>query len=107
MAANPSAFDFAAQSSLQSFLPPEPYVSAERVAEHLAIERRQVLNLTRSARIPAYPIDPSATRKQYRYKLSEVDAAISSASQKIVAPSVIPGNNGIRQPRDWRGKLNG
>lgn len=106
MAANPSPFDFTAPSSAPLFVAPEPFVSAERVAAHLDIERRQVLNLTRSGRLPAHPMDPTAVRKVYRYKLSEIDAAISG-TQKTLAPSGISRNNATRQPRDQRGRLNG
>lgn len=104
MAANPSAFDVAIQSSPSLFVAPEPFVSAERVAEHLAIERRQVLQLTRSGKLPAHPIDPGAVRKLYRFRLSEIDAAISSTSQKTLAQSGVPGNNKVRQPRDQERK---
>ena len=46
---------------------PEFYVSARVVAEHLDIERRQVLAMTRAGKLPAHAVDPTATRKQWRY----------------------------------------
>jgi hypothetical protein len=76
--------------------PLEPYVSAKVVAEHLDIECRQVLAMTRAGKLPAHPIDPAATRKQWRYKLSEVDAALSQ-------PHSGPYNEAW-QPRDRKGK---
>ena len=105
VATNPSVLGFSALST--EINPPCPhverFVSAEAVAEHLDIERRQVLQLTRSGKLPAHPIDPTAVRKMYRFRLSEIDAAISSRSQKTLAPSGIPRNNATRQPRDQRG----
>ena len=58
----------------------EPFVSADAVACHVGIERRQVMQLTRAGTLPAYPLDPEAKRKAWRYKLSEVDAMISGKS---------------------------
>lgn len=56
----------------------EPYVSAEKVAEFLGLEKREVLRLTRLGRLPGIPVDPSVSRRTWRYKLSQVDAAMSS-----------------------------
>jgi hypothetical protein len=58
------------------YMPPEAYVSARVIAEHLDIQIRQVLAMTRAGKLPAHPVDPTAVRKQWRYKVSEVDAAI-------------------------------
>jgi hypothetical protein len=58
----------------------EPFVSADAVACYVGIERRQVMQLTRAGKLPAYPLDPEAKRKAWRYKLSEVDATISGKS---------------------------
>ena len=86
----------------------EPFVSAKVVAEHLAIERRQVLAMTRAAKLPAHPVDPTATRKQWRYKLSEVDAAIgvnrNDSNGSSVAQNTGLAHNGARQPRHRKGK---
>ena len=76
--------------------PLEPYVSAKVVAEHLAIERRQVLAMTRAGKLPAHAIDPTAARKQWRYKLSEVDQAVSQSHSEPY--------NEARQPRHRKGK---
>ena len=81
----------------------ESFVDAQAVAQHLKLECRQVLALTRAHKLPAHPIDPAATRKQWRYKLSEVDAAIAG-SGRISTDSGIAQNadrqdNSARQPR--------
>jgi hypothetical protein len=61
----------------------EPFVSADAVACYVGIERRQVMQLTRAGKLPAYPIDPEAKRKAWRYKLSEVDAMISGSRKAV------------------------
>ena len=81
---------------------PEPYVSARVVAEHLDIQRRQVLAMTREGKLPAHPIDPAATRKQWRYKLSEVDAAVG-ANHTTPLDFATQLDNKARQPRHRKG----
>ena len=61
----------------------EPFVSADAVACYVGIERRQVMQLTRAGKLPAYPLDPEAKRKAWRYKLSEVDAMISGSRKQL------------------------
>jgi excisionase family DNA binding protein len=61
---------------------PEPYVTADDVAEHLKITRRQVLEMTRKGVIPAYPLGVGQYRRVWRFKISEVDAAIASGIRK-------------------------
>lgn len=58
--------------------PTERYVDATIIAEHLGVERRTVLHMARTGRLPAHPLDPAAKTKLWRFKLSEVDAAISA-----------------------------
>lgn len=82
----------------------ECYVSADVVADHLRIDRRQVLALTRKGKLPAHPLDPTATRKVWRFKLSEIDAAIA-VNGPTVALSRVPAqsNNVAGSPRSQRG----
>ena len=61
---------------------PEPFVSADVVARHVSIERRQVLALTRAGKLPGHPIDPEAARKTWRYRLSEVDRKIALGANR-------------------------
>ena len=70
----------------------ERFVDANAVAEHLSVTRRQVLQMTRRGIIPGRPIDPTVGRKQWRYKLSEVDVALSQPQ------------NEARQPRHQKGR---
>jgi hypothetical protein len=83
----------------------ESYVDAQCVANHLSITRREVLKLTRARKLPAHAIDPSATRKIYRYRLSEIDAVISQhlLTQQTLGSSACPRDNSLRQPRGRRG----
>jgi hypothetical protein len=82
---------------------PEFYVSARVVAEHLDIERRQVIAMTHAGKLPAHALDSTATRKQWRYKLSEVNAAIGGnrepSSDSGIAQSATHPDNKPRQPR--------
>lgn len=90
---------------LAKTLAQEPYVDAQRVAEHLSLTRREVLKLTRAKKLPAHAIDPSATRKIYRYKLSEIDDALSQRliTQEPLGSHHFSRDNHQRQPRDRRG----
>jgi hypothetical protein len=82
----------------------EHYVSADVVADYLKLDRRQVMALTRRGRLPAHPIDPTATRKVWRFKLSEVDAAIAGNGATNVLSKVSQQiNNASGSPRSQRG----
>jgi excisionase family DNA binding protein len=56
---------------------PELFVDAYRVAEWLGIKPRRVLEMARKGQIPAHPLG-TGHRKTWRFRLSEVDAAIVS-----------------------------
>lgn len=62
---------------------PEPFKDADDVAEHLKIQRRQVLQLARANSIPGYPICLGRSRRMWRFKLSEVDAAVAGLRSKF------------------------
>lgn len=95
--------------SVAGSVPQEPYVDAQRVARHLSLTRREVLKLTRAKKLPAHAIDPNAARKTYRYKLSEIDDALSlrlvtEQALGLCSPSQ---DNDHRQSRDQRGLIDG
>jgi hypothetical protein len=54
----------------------EPYVSPEVAAKYLGISRRELLAHNRSGRFVGHAVDPNARRKDWRFKISELDAAI-------------------------------
>ena len=64
---------------------PERFVTADDVAEHLKITRRQVLEMTRRGIIPAYPLGVGQYRKVWRFKISDVEAAVVSDTGKASA----------------------
>jgi excisionase family DNA binding protein len=60
----------------------EPFVSAAEIAAHLKVTRRQVLDMARKNHLPAHPVSFGSRRKMWRFKLSEVDEALSSGALK-------------------------
>ncbi len=68
----------------------EPFVDAELVAEHLSIERRQVLALARDGVLPGHPVDPRSKRKDWRFRISEVDAAMQRKPVSTAGPEYNP-----------------
>ena len=83
---------------------PEPYVSAEVVAKYLDIEKRQVLALARKGKLPAHPLDSNASRKLWRFKLSEIDVAIATNGLPRALPKVpLESDNHPGSPRSQRG----
>lgn len=76
----------------------EPFVSAEKVAEFLDVAKREVLRLTRIGRIPGVPVDPTVKRRTWRYRLSEVDAAMGAAPNRKQPKSYnLAGNPTVRK----------
>ena len=94
---------------------PEPYVTADDIAEHLKITRRQVLEMTRRGLVPAHPLGVGEHRRVWRFKISEVEAAIASGARKPSTPSensVLAGMPARRtmpdgSPRSQRRQSNG
>jgi hypothetical protein len=62
---------------------PEPFVTADDLAVHLKITRRQVLEMTRRGLIPAHPLGVGKCRHVWRYKIGEVESAIASGIRKL------------------------
>ncbi len=95
---------------------PERFVTADDVAEHLKITRRQVLEMTRRGIIPAFPLGVGQYRKVWRFKISDVEAAIVSGTRK--PPSASNEDRGLAEtpprrtipvgsPRSQRRQSNG
>ena len=66
---------------------PEPYVTADDIAAHLKITRRQVLEMTRRGVIPAHALGVGQSRHVWRYKITEVESAIASGICKPASNS--------------------
>ena len=94
---------------------PERFVTADDVAEHLKITRRQVLEMTRRGLLPAHPLGVGEHRRVWRYKISEVEAAIvsgarnphSSQEGKVLAEMAAPRTMRDGSPRSQRRQSNG
>lgn len=87
----------------------EPFVDASAVAGYLQVTRRQVLELTRRGIIPGYPLGTSSSRRVWRYKLSEIDAAVAAgpkkAPERAMGHSAISSTISAGSPRSQKGKL--
>jgi hypothetical protein len=59
----------------------EPFVSPEVAAEFLSVTPRFLLEEARAGRLPAHPLG-AGTRKQWRFLLRELSAAISARQAK-------------------------
>jgi hypothetical protein len=59
----------------------EPFVSAEEAINFLPITRRHLLALARKGIAGAYAVDPTAKRKVWVFRLSELAAEITSKKQ--------------------------
>jgi hypothetical protein len=55
----------------------EPFVDAQEAGKFLALTRRRVLDLARAGTLPGHPIG-DGTRRVWRFRLSELLAAVSS-----------------------------
>jgi Helix-turn-helix domain len=60
---------------------PERFVDADEAATFLSLTRRRVLDLARTRRLPGHPVG-EGPRRVWRFRLSELSAAITSP-QKI------------------------
>jgi|HubBroStandDraft_6_1064221.scaffolds.fasta_scaffold461264_2 excisionase family DNA binding protein len=63
----------------------ERFVDADEAAAFLSITRRHVLELARAGILPAHPIG-HATRRVWRFRLSELAAALLKQSRFRFAP---------------------
>jgi excisionase family DNA binding protein len=66
----------------------ESFVDADEASKFLALPRRRVLELTRAGKLPAYPIGDGA-RRVWRFRLSELSAAVVSRQNSVVPSEFI------------------
>jgi hypothetical protein len=81
MSASPA---FVAESTAQSL---EPFVDADIAAAFLGITRRTLLQKVRTGKIPGHPLDPTAQKKEWRFKLSELDRFIGAPVNSSQQPT--------------------
>jgi hypothetical protein len=65
---------------------PEPFVDAIKAAEFLSLRPRRILELARAQQIPAHPVG-AGKRKQWRFRLSELAAAVGGTKTTIAGGS--------------------
>jgi hypothetical protein len=76
-------------------LAPEPFVDAIRDAEFLSLKPRRVLELARTAQLPAYPLG-TGLRRIWRFRLSEL---VTAMQQHVVYLSEETGYRTLPAPR--------
>jgi hypothetical protein len=64
--------------STRSTHDPEPFVDPDTAAAFVGITRRALLRKVREGKLPGHPLDPSAKKKDWRFKLSELDRYLRS-----------------------------
>ena len=65
----------------------ERFVNADTAALFLGITRRVLLQKVRAGKIPGHPLDPSAHKKEWRFKLSELDRFLGGPVHSIQQPT--------------------
>lgn len=78
--------DSSGLNSLPNHQPPERFVDAIKAAEFLSLRPRRILELARAQQIPAHPLG-TGKRKQWRFRLSELAAAVGGAKTTIAGGS--------------------
>lgn len=93
----------------------EHFVDPNALAEHLSVTHRQILEMTRRGVIPGHPLGIGTSRRVWRYKISEVEAALASGVRKPEVPNKAVGlaDHSARRtipvgsPRSQKEKSNG
>ncbi len=80
----------------------EGFVDADEAGKFLTLNRRRILELARAGKLPGHPIGVG-TRRVWRFRLSELAAAVSSTGKpwfssqhrtSMVRPTAVPGASG-------------
>ena len=81
----------------------EGFVDADEAGKFLSLTRRRILELARAGKLPGHPIGDGA-RRVWRFRLSELAAAVSSTEKSrfaspvrasMVRPKAVPGAIGM------------
>ena len=64
----------------------ERFVDADAAATFVGITRRTLLKKVRAGKIPGYALDRGAKKKEWRFKLSELDRYLCSAVNSGLQP---------------------
>ena len=65
---------------------PERFVDPDTAAAFVGITRRTLLQKVRAGKIPGHALDRSARKKEWRFKLSELDRYLCSAINSVLQP---------------------
>jgi hypothetical protein len=65
----------------------EPFVDAGIAASFLGITRRTLLLKVRAGKIPGHPLDSTAKKREWRFKLSELDRVIGAPVNSSQQPT--------------------
>lgn len=65
---------------------PEPFVDPDTAAAFVGIRRRTLLQKVRAGKIPGHALDRGAKKKEWRFKLSELDRYLCSAINSALQP---------------------
>ena len=76
---------------------PERFVDSVVAAKFLSIQRRQLLELARAGKIPAYPIG-DGQRRLWRFRLSD----LAKAMEQRMTQRKSPDGMGLKKPRSIR-----
>jgi len=64
----------------------EPFVDADTAAAFVGVTRRTLLQKVRAGKLPGHPLDPQAKKKEWRFKLSELDHCLRSTVNSRLQP---------------------
>lgn len=65
---------------------PEPFVDPDTAAAFVGITRRTLLQKVRAGKIPGHALDRGAKKKEWRFKLSELDRYLCTAIDSVLQP---------------------
>jgi hypothetical protein len=64
----------------------ERFVDADTAAAFVGVTRRTLLQKARAGKLPGHPLDPAAKKKDWRFKLSELDRFLRSTVNSPLQP---------------------
>lgn len=73
-------------SAIPALRQPEPFVDPDTAAAFVGITRRTLLQKVRTGKIPGHPLDRGAKKKEWRFKLSELDRYLCSPLNSVLQP---------------------
>jgi hypothetical protein len=74
---------------------PERFVDADEAGRFLSLTRRRILDLARAKKLPAHPLGDGA-RRVWRFRLSELAAAIGAKRPEVFTSQVTSSNKLVK-----------